>query len=154
MKRYTESDDAAFRAALAGLCARPEIQLLKDIPQHKGGTTYSHCVAVAARAYALAKHWRWDIDIPCLVHGAMLHDYYLYDTETMPCSDYRHALTHPRLAVSNAEACFSLGPRERNVILSHMWPIPGAPLPRCREAWLVCLADKLCAWHELYGKRR
>lgn len=149
MRRYTDSDDARFRAALSTLRAHPAIQVLRRIPQHKGGTTYAHSVAVASRAYGLARRLRWDIDIPCLVRGAMLHDYYLYDTETMPYSDYRHSLVHPKLALSNAQAHFSLGPRERNIILSHMWPIPGAPLPRCKEAWLICLADKLCAWTEM-----
>jgi hypothetical protein len=35
-----------------------------------------------------------------------------------------------------------------------MWPIPGAPLPRSREAWLICTTDKLCAYRELYLKKR
>ena len=89
------------------------------------------------------------MDIPSLVKGAMLHDYYLYDTETMPWSDYKHSLIHPKLAVENAEKLFDLNATERNIILSHMWPIPGAPLPRSREAWLICAADKLCAQGEM-----
>ena len=101
----------------------------------------------------LAKKWGWQIDIRALVYGAMLHDYYLYDTETMPWSDYRHSLVHPKLALANAQKHFSLKARERNIILSHMWPIPGAPLPRSREAWLICFADKLCAWREMHRKR-
>jgi len=58
-------------------------------------------------------------------------------------------MMHPKLAVSNAEKRFSLNNRERNIIYSHMWPIPGAPLPRSKEAWLVCIADKLCAHREM-----
>ena len=149
MRQYTSEDDLRFKACLNEMLERPDIQRLKEIPQHKGGTTYAHCVNVANTAWKLAKMGGWDVDIPSLVKGAMLHDYYLYDTETMPWSDYRHSLIHPKLAVKNAEKLFDLNATERNIILSHMWPIPGAPLPRSREAWLICAADKLCAQREM-----
>ena len=152
MRSYTEADDLHFKRCLSALTNHPDIQRLKQIPQHKGGTTYAHSVNVACTAYGLAKKLGWDIDIDALVKGAMLHDYYLYDTETMPYSDYRHSLVHPRLAVANAEKLFDLSDKERNIILSHMWPIPGAPLPRSREAWLVSMADKVCAYREMHGK--
>ena len=152
--KYTPEDDLYFRQCLQELLANPAIERLKEIPQHKGGTTYAHCVSVANAAYRLARRWGWKIDIRALVNGAMLHDYYLYDTRTMPWSDYRHSLIHPKLAAENAEKHFDLDSRERNIILSHMWPIPGAPLPRSREAWLICVADKLCAFRELYLKKR
>lgn len=154
MRVYTPEDDQVFKNCLSEMIENPAIQKLKEIPQHKGSTTYAHCVNVANTAYALAKKWHWDIDIRALVRGAMLHDYYLYDTETMPYSDYRHSLVHPKLAVANTEKLFDLNAKERNIILSHMWPIPGAPLPRSKEAWLICVADKECAQREMYGKRR
>lgn len=153
MHEYTPADDLTFRQCLSEMVDHPAIQALKKIPQHKGGTTYAHCVNVANKAYQLAKKWRWDIDIRALVRGAMLHDYYLYDTETMPWSDYRHSLIHPKLAVENAEKHFTLDQKERNIILSHMFPIPGAPLPRSKEAWLICLADKICAQKEMHRKK-
>ena len=148
--RYTHEDDARFQRLLAELAAHPDLQVLKDIPQHQGNTTFAHSVSVAACAYRLAEKWGLKVDVPSLLRGAMLHDFYLYDTETMPYSDYRHSLVHPKLALQNAQKHFALNPRERNIILSHMWPIPGAPLPRSREAWLVCIADKLCAWREMH----
>ena len=151
---YTPEDDAFFRQCLSELLDNPAIERLKQVPQHKGGTTYGHCVNVANTAYRLAKQWRWAVDIRALVCGAMLHDYYLYDTETMPYSDYRHSLIHPKMALENAEKHFDIGVRERNIILSHMWPIPGAPLPCSREAWLICIADKLCAYREMRRRKK
>ena len=32
-----------------------------------------------------------------------------------------------------------------------MWPYTPFKLPKCREAWLVVLADKVCAIQELMG---
>ena len=152
MKRYTPEDDAAFHRLLSELTSHPDLQCLKDIPQHKGSTTFAHSVAVATLAYRLAVKGHIRVDLPALLRGAMLHDFYLYDTETMPYSDYRHSLVHPKLALENAQKHFSLSPKEQNIILAHMWPIPGAPLPRSREAWLVCLADKICASREMYRR--
>ena len=153
MRSYTEADDLFFKRCLAEWTERPEIQLLKQIPQHKGSNTYAHCVSVAREAYRMAKQLKWDIDIEALIKGALLHDYYLYDTETMPYSDYRHAMLHPKLALANAEKLFPLSEKERNIILSHMWPIPGAPLPRSKEAWLVSTADTVCACREMRKKK-
>lgn len=153
MRSYTEADDLFFKRCLSEWTERPEIQLLKQIPQHKGSNTYAHCVNVACEAYRMAKQLKWDIDIEALIKGALLHDYYLYDTETMPYSDYRHAMLHPKLAAANAEKLFPLSDKERNIILSHMWPIPGAPLPRSKEAWLVSAADTVCAWREMRKKK-
>ena len=150
MRHYGPEDDARFQGILSELSAHPALQILREVPQHKGNTTFAHSASVAACAYRLAKQWHWDVNIERLARGAMLHDFYLSDTETMPYSDYRHSMLHPKLALQNAEKHFVLDKVERNMILSHMFPIPGAPLPRYKEAWLVCIADKLCAWREMH----
>lgn len=141
-----------FHAAMQKITREPAIQVLKSIPQHKGNTTFRHCVYVAQMAFRIALRMHWQIDAASLVRGAFLHDYYLYDTETMPYSDYQHAILHPKLALEKASKLFNLNEKEKNLILSHMWPIPFSPLPRCKEAWLVCLADKICAFREMHGK--
>ena len=55
---------------------------------------------------------------------------------------------HPRFAARNAAALTPLTPKERNIILSHMWPLGGA-LPRSLEAWMVDLVDTICAGLEM-----
>ena len=55
---------------------------------------------------------------------------------------------HPRAAARNAAELTALSEKERNIILSHMWPL-GGQLPRSWEAWLVDLVDTLCAGLEL-----
>ena len=154
MKELDKQNYAMFHRYLEEIAAQPEIQAMKVTPQHKGGTSFAHCVAVAALSYRLAKKLGWKVDPKSLAYGAMLHDFYLYDTETMPYSNYQHSLVHPKLSLENAEKVFPLNGKERNIILSHMWPIPGAPLPRSREAWLVCMADKICATREMYFKKK
>jgi uncharacterized protein len=78
-----------------------------------------------------------------LVRGALLHDYYLYDWHDP--RNTGHATQHPLRALRNAEEDFGLTERERNIIASHMWPLPPTRIPKCVEAWIVCAADKWCS---------
>lgn len=34
-----------------------------------------------------------------------------------------------------------------------MWPYTPTQLPKCREAWIVVMADKICAIRELLSKK-
>ena len=43
---------------------------------------------------------------------------------------------------------------EKNVIVRHMFPLTPIP-PKCREAWIVCMADKYCSAREtMYTVKR
>ena len=154
MKNYTPADEKKFEELLNNMTESEALQILKTIPQHKGNTTFAHCVHVTQMSFKLARMFGIEIDPASLVRGAMLHDYYLYDTKTMEISDYQHALFHPQLALYYASQLFNLNEKEQNIILSHMWPIPGAPLPKSKEAWLVIIADKICACQEMSAGRK
>ncbi len=127
---------------------------MKRYYSHSDITVYTHCVKVAAAAYSFAvKH-----DIPCdrkaLVRGALLHDYYLYDWHD-PNKGFRwHGFKHHRFALQNAERDFPLTRREREIIRTHMFPLTFWCLPRCREAWIVTVADKIVATQETLKKYR
>ena len=41
---------------------------------------------------------------------------------------------------------------EAEIILRHMFPLTPVP-PRCREAVLVCLVDKVCSVYEIFSRR-
>ena len=45
----------------------------------------------------------------------------------------------------NARNYFQITQKEQNIIQSHMWPLTFRHMPTCREAVIVCLADKYCA---------
>lgn len=120
--------------------------------QHGGVTVYDHCLRVAAMSCRLARALDLDVDTDALVRGALLHDYFLYDWHEKDDSHRLHGFTHPRRALQNACEDWALTEVECNVILRHMFPLTPVP-PACREAWLVCLADKLCAMQEMVYTR-
>ena len=87
------------------------------------------------------------VDVHALVRGALLHDYFLYDWHEKDRSHCLHGFRHPSTALKNARADYPLNRIEKNIIARHMFPLTPIP-PTCREAWLVCIADKYCALQE------
>ncbi len=80
---------------------------------------------------------------------ACFHDLYLYDPADRSAHPGNQCFDHPVAALRNAKAlCPDLTEREANAILTHMFPL-SAHLPRCREAAVVNLADKICATIEV-----
>ena len=123
--------------------------------QHGCVSVYEHCVSVAAMCLLLARALHIKTDEKALVRGALLHDYFLYDWHTPDKTHRWHGFTHPKCALGNAERDFYLSHIERNMIISHMFPLTIQAPPRCRESIILCIADKICAVREtIKGNRK
>lgn len=140
--------EVKFRETLDSMENDPKVLELKNYTHHRVTSRFGHCHNVAVYSFYLARKLHWKVNMRSLAVGAMLHDYFLYDTKNCGMGSYAHVSKHPKTALYNAERDFSLNGTERNIILSHMWPIPMSVRPRCKEAVLVCLADKYCAYQE------
>ena len=140
-------DEKAYREALDEMLRNPELQKMKQYYQH-GGNTYAHSVQVAEAALKLARILPFHVKEKDLARGAMLHDFYLYGTNDMTFTAYQHGTRHPRISYENASRHFDLTDTEKDIILSHMWPLTFTRPPRCRESVVVTLADKYCATRE------
>ena len=119
-----------------------QVRMMGRWKHHGPVTTLDHSLFVAFSTYRIARRLR--LDVRAAVRGALLHDLYLYDSHDKSAHPGNQCFDHPRFAARNASALTPLTPKERNIILSHMWPL-ATHLPRSREAWVVSLADKLCA---------
>lgn len=138
--------DQDFEALVAPLLEQGRVQQLREFTQHGRVSTYDHVLRVARMSMRLSRALRLHACEPELVRGALLHDYYLYDWHDPVNAG--HATRHPVRALRKAEEDFELTDRERNIISSHMWPLPPNRVPVCREAWVVCVADKWCSLTE------
>lgn len=123
----------------------------KNYIQHGSISVYAHCVNVARMSVRIAKWLPIQVNMDALVIGALLHDYFLYDWHDGKGRHF-HGFTHPGCAKRNAEKDYTLSPRVKNIIARHMFPLTPVP-PTCTEAWIVCIADKICAIEEtLFGR--
>lgn len=142
------------RAEVAAEAARLEregrLGACRSFVQHGNVSVYEHVTSVAEQSCRMAdalSRTGLSVDRASLVRGALLHDYFLYDWHDPDPSHRLHGFRHPFVALANAEHDFSLTPREKNVIVRHMFPLVPVP-PTCREAWIVSVADKVCALRE------
>ena len=125
------------------------MQRSKGFIQHGSTSVYAHSVSVALESLRLARGLRLRVNERALIRGALLHDYFLYDWHEKDDSHAWHGFIHAERALRNAERDFpSLGNIERNMIYCHMFPLNLLRVPKYRESWLLCCADKLCSLRE------
>lgn len=140
-----------LRQELYGLLGTSRLLCCDGFLQHGDTTVLLHCMAVAYFSLKLIRQLGLQCDERSLVRGALLHDYYLYDWHQSDKSHRRHGFHHAAKALQNARADVALNRREEDIILHHMFPLTPQP-PRCREAAVVCLVDKVCGIYETLGR--
>ncbi|MBQ7563829.1 MAG: HD domain-containing protein [Lachnospiraceae bacterium] len=148
--RYIKLENREFSEEVRRLQEDERYRKLKEYTQHGNISTYTHCLRVARKSRKLARRLHIRVNEKEMLKGAMLHDYFLYDWHDH--GDKLHGYHHPHIALTNAKKDFGLTKREQNIIKSHMWPLTLTHIPRCREAVLVCIADKLCSLEETIRK--
>ena len=142
--KLTPEERQLLRTLIADLDRTGRLALARAAIQHGSTTVFAHCVKVACFSLFLANKLHIPVNTPALLRGALLHDYFLYDWHEKNAGHRFHGFTHPATALKNAQEDFMLTPVEKDIIARHMFPLCPIP-PRCREAWLVCAADKYCA---------
>ena len=149
MKKHpiTKNNLAALRRTLLQLHREGSFAQSQGFIQHGSTSVYAHSLAVAYFSLWLAERMKVRCHRRDLMKGALLHDYFLYDWHKPDPSHRLHGFTHPGQACKNAVRDYQVNPRIQNIISRHMFPLVPVP-PTCREAWIVCLADKTCALAE------
>lgn len=130
------------------LLGSEQVRMMGRWCHHNRITTLDHSLFVAYWSYRVAR--ALGLDEAAAARGGLLHDLYLYDSKDKSAHPGWQCFDHPRAAARNAQEVTDLSDKERNIILSHMWPL-GGQLPRSMEAWLVDVVDTLCAGLELSG---
>lgn len=140
MNPYVEQ----FCRHTADLIDTEQVQSMAQWKHHGDVSTLDHSLFVSYVSYRIAAFFRWDTH--AVARAGLLHDMYLYDGREKPKRE--QCMVHPRIAAENAQQITDLTDKERNIILSHMWPM-GGPMPKYKEAWLVDIVDTACATLEL-----
>jgi len=127
----------------------PGMQSEKKFNQHAGVSVYDHSCFTASMCCTLCRIFHIRADYRCMVRGALLHDYFLYDWHIPDRSHRLHGFTHPKAALDNAKKDFYLTDIEEDLILHHMFPLTLIP-PKTTEGMVLCIADKLCTVYEIF----
>ena len=152
MKYHTAKFDLLFASMLASLNATSRFSQTRHYIQHGNISVYDHSIRVARTSCKLALFLHLHVDLSSLIRGGLLHDYFLYDWHEPDKSHRLHGFRHPKTALRNANEDFNLTAIEQNIILTHMFPLTLFSYPSCLEAWIVCIADKICATKETFHR--
>lgn len=151
MKRIPEFIED-FSQVINELNNKSRFPLTKEFIQHGDISVYEHCIFVAYMSCRIANKLNIKVDKKSLIRGALLHDYFLYDWHDKNKPIRLHGFRHPKIALKNASEEFVLNTKEKDIILHHMFPLNPVP-PTSKEAWIICLADKICATRETFSSQ-
>ncbi|MBQ6384831.1 MAG: HD domain-containing protein [Lachnospiraceae bacterium] len=147
-------DDRTARPVLEQLRKHRKVLEMRNYTQHGRISTYEHCERVAAFSGRINRRLHLNADEDTLLTGAMLHDFYLYDWHNKDGGSHNlHGYIHADRALENARRYFHVDEKTAHVIRCHMWPLNITRLPRSREAWIVCIADKCVSVKETLFER-
>ncbi|GHV23673.1 phosphohydrolase [Spirochaetia bacterium] len=126
----------------------------KKIFSHGTITIYDHSVNVAKLSFAMIENSKNNkIDKRCVVRAALLHDFFLYEWHIWGMRYVMHGWAHPAIAAKKAREIFGISDKEYSCIRTHMWPWTMFHPPKCREGWIISLADKIVAFREAVARR-
>ena len=130
------------------ILSSPNMIKSQEYCQHGDISVYDHSLKVAVCCLKLVDKFNINVDKSSLVRGALLHDFFLYDWHNKDDGSHRwHGFKHAKTALKNANREFKLNKVEKNMILSHMFPL-NMVLPRYKESVILTIADKICAFRE------
>lgn len=149
-KKLTNQDE--FLLIIQDIITNDTVQKMKEFKQHYDTSCFEHCKKVAYYSYLICK--KYNLDYTAAARAGMLHDLFLYDwRERIDNRKGLHAFTHPKTALQNASALFSLSEKEQDIIGKHMWPVT-ITLPKYAESYIVTFVDKYCALKESFKAYR
>jgi uncharacterized protein len=154
LRRQPDSSaDIDYLDSISDLINHPSVRSMKNYIQHRDVDCLEHSLYVSYCSYLVCK--RINLNYRCAARGGLLHDFFLYDWHIKGSHKGLHGLNHPRSALQNAKKAFCLNALERDIILKHMWPLT-ITLPKNKEAYIVAVIDKYCAFIEIcrLGERK
>ena len=126
---------------------------LENYVAHGKTSTLKHSIDVAKLSLKIADKFKLKVNKDELVRSALLHDLFLYDWHHAPKEAGLHGYTHSKTAAENAKKVFDINDREYANIVSHMWPLNITKVPKTKEGFIVCLADKICSLRETFQRK-
>lgn len=143
--QFSEEIDPAYLAEVGHIFTDEEFLSLGLFVHHQWTNRLMHSINVSYLSWLIAK--KLGCDEKAAAKAGLLHDFCPYDFGKKTPTGEHQAFFHPKAAASNSLRRFDVSQREVDAILTHMFPL--GPVPRNKEAWIITMADKVCAIMEV-----
>ena len=146
-------EDIEFENIIKDIDSSNEFQKTKEIIHHCSNR-YDHCKRVAYYTYLVTKKLKLSYEEA--TRAALLHDFFLVDNKDITFKDKVGTLVnHPKYALAFSEKYFNLTDKEKDIIVTHMFPIAPTRIPKYLESWIVNIIDDYVAIkEEIYAKKK
>lgn len=139
--QVSEDISPVYLAEVQHILADKEFVSLCKFVHHQWTNRLMHSINVSYLSWKIAKIL--GCDESAAARAGLLHDFCPYDFKKETPTGENQAFFHPKAAAANSLRKFNLSQREVNAILTHMFPL--GPVPQDKEAWIITIADKICA---------
>ena len=151
LNKLSEENKELFREIYKEISSNSRFEECALYMHHGDTTIKKHAIMVTLLALNLSEKLHMNVNKRYLIRGALLHDYFLYDWHEKKIKEW-HGFRHANRGLREALKDFELSKEEKDIIKHHMFPLTYG-LPRCKEALIECIADKICAWGETIDGR-
>ena len=141
----TIKKDREYKKIIKEIFRNVEFKKMCNI-EHHGISRMEHSIKISYYSYKIAKVLK--MDYVSVARGALLHDFFLDGDERDTKRKFIDTFIHPKKALDTTIANFNVNDIEKNIIVSHMFPIY-LSIPRYKESILVNLVDKIVGFKEL-----
>ena len=139
--QLSEEVSQAYLLEVEDILCNQEFLSLSLYERHQWTTRLMHSINVSYLSWKIAG--KLGCDARAAARAGLLHDFCPYDFREKTPTGEHQAFYHPKAAAENSVHTFEISDRERDAILTHMFPL--GPVPKNKEAWIITMADKICA---------
>ena len=147
-----EIDKEEYKFIIRDIEANEEFNKIKSIVHH-GLNRYDHSKRVSYYSYKIAK--KLGLSYEEVARAGLLHDFFLVDNHDINISERANTMiNHPKYALFYSEKFFNLTDKEKDIIVTHMFPVCPTRVPKYAESWLVNIVDDVVSiGEEIYIKK-
>ena len=145
-------EDEEFEKIIKDIDESDVFQKTKNIIHHCSNR-YDHCRRVAYYSYLITK--KLGLSYEETARAGLLHDFFLVDNKDITFKEKMGTLVgHPKYALAYSKKFFNLTEKEKDIIVTHMFPVAPTRVPKYLESWIVNLVDDYVAIkEEIYAKK-
>lgn len=144
MKKLLENEE--YLSIVQDLLDKSTVNDLAKFTHHKFTNRLDHSLAVSYSSYLWSKRLR--LNYTAVARAGLLHDLF-FSMMIESSSSREHLVRHPEIALENAKQLVELSDLEQDIIVSHMFLITLAHIPKYKESLLVSFIDKTTSVKEV-----